>query len=115
MTGLHLYYGPDVATAPVELRKIGIRDCFAALGEGLEDFRAMPSYLAFVGAFYAAAGVALASFSSFANALHLVFPLASGFALIGPFVALGLYEMSRRRENGLALDWRDAFVVLRSP
>jgi uncharacterized membrane protein len=115
MSQLHLYFGPDAETAPVELRKIGIRDCFAALREGFEDFRAMPSYLAFVGAFYAAAGVALASFTSFASGLQLVFPLASGFALIGPFIALGLYEMSRRRENGQSLDWRDSFVVLRSP
>ena len=75
----------------------------------------MPTYPAFVGLFYGLAGVALVSLTSFGNALHLAFPLAAGFALVGPFVAVGLYEMSRRREQGLAATWRDAFAVLRSP
>jgi uncharacterized membrane protein len=75
----------------------------------------MPTYPIFVGLFYAVAGIALFAITSFGSALQLAFPLAAGFALIGPFVAIGLYEMSRRRERGLAVTWRDAFTVLRSP
>jgi uncharacterized membrane protein len=109
------YFGPDALSAAVKVRKIGPRDCFAALSEGFDDFLEMPTYPAFIGLFYALAGIALAALSEFGHALHLVFPLAAGFALVGPFVAVGLYEMSRRRESGKPATWRDALAVLRSP
>jgi uncharacterized membrane protein len=115
LSDFHVYIGRDALTARPVLRKLTPHDCFAALAEGFDDFRAMPSHVVFLGAIYALAGVVIASMSSFANALELVFPFAAGFALVGPFLALGLYEMSRRREMGRAVDWRDAFAVLRSP
>ena len=105
---------PDALPRPLKVRKIEPRDCFTALAEGFEDVLTMPTYPAFVGLFYALAGVTLVSLSSFANALQLAFPLAAGFALVGPFVAVGLYEMSRRRDLGLTATWRDAFAVRRS-
>ncbi len=114
-TTFQVYFGPRVFGTPLKVRKIEPRDCFAALAEGFDDVQAMPTYPAFLGLFYALAGVALVSMSSFANALHLAFPLAAGFALVGPFFAVGLYEMSRRRELGLTATWRDAFGALRSP
>ena len=114
-SAFHVYFGPHALDAPVTVRKIEPKDCFAALTEGFDDFMAMPTHPVFIGFFYALAGVVLVSLTSFANALHLVFPLAAGFALIGPFVAVGLYEMSRRREQGLPASWRDAFAVFRSP
>src|SRR5271169_1300617 len=115
LTDFHLYYGPDALTAPPQVRKIGPRDCFAALAEGFDDFLAMPSHVAFLGLFYVVAGLVLGSLSSLGGALQLLFPIASGFALVGPVVAIGLYELSRRRELGLSADWHDAFVVVRSP
>ena len=96
-SAFHVYFGPEALAAPPQVRPIGPHDCFSALREGFDDFLAMPTYPAFVGLFYAVAGIALVAMSSFTSALQLVFPLAAGFALIGPFVAIGLYEMSRRR------------------
>ena len=113
-SAFHVNFGPD-ALAPVELRKIGPRDCFAALREGLDDFVATPTHVAFLGLFYVLGGIALAALSSFGNALQLVFPFAAGFALVGPFFAVGLYELSRRRERGLPTALHDAFAVFRSP
>ena len=111
----HVYFGPHAFEAPIGVRRIGANDCFAALREGVEDFLATPTHPVFVGVAYALAGVALAALSSFASALHLIFPLAAGFALVGPFFAVGLYELSRRREAGRTASWRDAFAVFRSP
>ena len=114
-SAFHVYFGPEALTAPPKVRRIGPQDCFGALREGFDDFLAVPTYPAFVGLFYAVAGIALVAMSSFTSALQLIFPLAAGFALIGPFVAIGLYEMSRRRDRGLTVRGRDAFAVLRSP
>src|SRR5271163_1437068 len=114
-SALHVYFGPEALAAPPKVRSIGPRDCISALSEGFDDFLSMPTYPAFVGLFYAVAGIAVAAMSSFTSTLQLVFPLAAGFALIGPFVAIGLYEMSRRRERGLTVKGREAFAVFRSP
>src|SRR3974390_424395 len=109
--GFHINLGAHASAPPAQIRRLRNSDCFAALREGLDDFVSMPTYPGFVGLFYALSGVAIVSLSSVGNALHLVFPLAVGFALVGPFVAIGLYEMSRRRERGLETTWRNAFNV----
>ena len=60
----------------------------------------MPLYGLAFGALYAAGGIAILLCLTAFGLVYLAYPLAAGFALIGPFVAIGLYEVSRRREAG---------------
>jgi len=103
-----------VAELP-EVRRIEIADLKTALSNGLADFTAMPSHAIFLCLIYPIIGIALIRLALGADVLPLLFPLAAGFALIGPFAALGLYELSRRRERGLSTDPRHVLALRRSP
>ena len=107
--------GQDAAAEVPVIRRIEVKEIREALEKGVNDFLAMPSHVAFLALVYPLCGLVLAYATSDQNALQLLFPLASGFALVGPFVAVGPYEMSRRRELGLEISWKYAFNVLRSP
>lgn len=115
MANFHVYLGQDVRADLPVIRKVAPSDIKDALVKGFDDFRAMPSHLLFLALIYPLCGIVLAYVTSQQNLLQLLFPLASGFALVGPFAAIGLYEMSRRRELGLDTSWRHAFEVIRSP
>ncbi|HUB64904.1 MAG TPA: DUF2189 domain-containing protein [Methylocella sp.] len=104
----HTIARPEVSPAYPLIRKIGLQDLKQALTEGVDDFLAKPSHLVFLGLIYPIAGIWLVV----DNSLPLLFPLLSGFALIGPFAAIGLYEMSRCRELGLDTSWKHAFAVV---
>jgi len=97
------------------VRKIAAADIGAALVKGYDDFAAYRSDVLFLSGVYAVAGLVLARLAFRMNMLPMLFPLAAGFALIGPFAAVGLYEMSRKREQGAQVTWANAFDVLREP
>jgi uncharacterized membrane protein len=83
------------------VRSIGSSDLKEALAKGLDDFLAMPTFALFIVLIYPIIGLALLMIVFGYNLLSLIFPLAAGFPLIGPLAAIGLYELSRRRERGL--------------
>jgi uncharacterized membrane protein len=104
----------DRSAAPI-VRRIGVADLRLALAQGWEDFKANRTDVIFLCVIYPIVGLLLARLASGYGLLPLLFPLASGFALVGPVAAIGLNEISRRREAGETVRWVDAFQVLRAP
>jgi len=98
-----------------EVRRITVADLGDALRKGAGDVGALRDDVLFIGVIYPIAGIVLAAAASNYNLLQMLFPLASGFAIVGPVAATGLYEMSRRREQGEHVTWVDAFKVFASP
>ncbi len=103
------------AAALPTVRKLRVDDLKLALAQGVDDFWAMPTHTVFLGLIYPVAGLLLGSASFSNNFIPLLYPMAAGFALIGPIGAIWLYELSRRRELGLDTSWRHAFDVFHSP
>ncbi len=101
--------------APFTIRRISAADLKEVLLKGLRDFQACRTDVIFLCLIYPVIGIALVWLTFGYDMLPLLFPLASGFALVGPAAAVGLYEMSRRREQGHHVSWADAFSVIRSP
>jgi uncharacterized membrane protein len=97
------------------VRRITPTDLKAVLRQGFEDFGAYRTDVIFLCLLYPIVGLILARMIWGYGMVPLLFPLASGFALIAPFFAVGLYEMSRRREAGRNNGWSDAFGVATSP
>jgi len=115
MTALHILTGTEDFRARPVVRRIGVRDLKDALARGIDDFMAMPSHAAFLCLIYPLIGLLLGWLTFGRELFSLLYPLVSGFALLGPFAAIVLYELSRQRERGLAVDLTSAFGVLDSP
>lgn len=97
------------------VQRIEAADLRGVLVRGFSDFGAYRTDVIFLCLIYPVVGIVLARLTFGHEMLPLLFPLASGFALVGPIAAVGLYEMSRRREQGIRINWADAFGVVRSP
>ncbi len=95
--------------------RITVDDLADALRAGVDDFLAFRSDVIFLCILYPCAGLLLWRFASGYNLLHMAFPLAAGFAIVGPLFATGLYEMSRERERGAPVSWATTFSAFRSP
>lgn len=105
---------PAATTAPA-IRRIGIADLRLAVSRGIDDFLAAPTQIAFLCVIYPLVGFAAARLAVNGALMPLIYPAIAGLSLLGPLTAIGLYEISRRREAGEAVTWRDAFRALNAP
>jgi uncharacterized membrane protein len=97
---------------PVKINDIGFADVTAALADGWHDFLKAPLIGLFFGGIYAAGGIAIFLLLKVYHEPWWIIPIAVGFPLIGPFVAVGLYETSRRLEAGKPLDFSAILTVV---
>ena len=100
-------------TKPVpEIAELDFSDLKVALGKGWSDFRKAPIYGIIFGAIFAALGVVLyLQFVVWQSDISIV-PLAAGFPLIGPFVAVGMYEVSRLIEREESVSWMSVMQAI---
>ena len=114
--GEAVHHMQDKAHSPAPaVRRITNGDVWQSLRQGFSDFEAYRSDVIFLCATYALVGLVMARIAFGAALLPLLFPLASGFAIVGPLAAVGLYEMSRMREKGADVGWANVFDVLKAP
>ncbi|MEZ5681567.1 MAG: DUF2189 domain-containing protein [Erythrobacter sp.] len=88
-------------------------DLVAALAAGWQDFLAKPQYGLFFASFYSLLGAALYYLFMVSGEARWLVASVAGFPLLAPFAAVGLYEVSRRRELGLPMGWGDILGALR--
>ena len=95
-----------------EIAELDFSDLKVALGKGWSDFRKAPIYGIIFGAIFAALGVVLyLQFVVWQSDISIV-PLAAGFPLIGPFVAVGMYEVSRLIEREESVNWMSVMQAI---
>jgi len=103
------------AAQEIGVRTIGASDIYDAIKLGIADFKAKPSHLFLLGLIYPIAGSIGAAWAFGSDLLPLVLPIVGGYAIMGPFAAIILYRISRRREQGRDFPWSDAFTKLTGP
>jgi uncharacterized membrane protein len=96
---------------PMTVRTVGLLQPFVWLGRGARDLAANPGASLFYGVAMAGAGAAI--LLAVAQLPYLFAAAISGFLLVGPMLATGLYDLSRRREQGKPVKLADSMLAWR--
>jgi uncharacterized membrane protein len=104
-----------VDTSPIVVNRIGFDDLTLSLKQGFADFAASRTDVILLCIMYPIAGIVFSRLAVQMSLLPMVFPLLAGFALLGPVLASGTYNMSRVRERTGRASWTDAFAAFRAP
>jgi len=106
---------PKADISTLTINRITTQDLREVLHKGFDDFYARPTHVIFLCVIYPVVAILLIRAAFGYDMLPLIFPLISGFALVGPLAATGLYELSWRREKKEEYAWWHVFDVVRSP
>lgn len=98
---------------PQVVSDLAFGDLGKALAAGWRDFLAMPQYGMAFGGVYVLAGLLIGWVTVTGGNLTWLIPAIAGFPLVAPFIAVGLYEASRRRAAGEVLSARAVFGALK--
>src|SRR5262249_2919901 len=113
MPNLHVLTGAGESPTYPIIRKIGFAGLKDAAAKGIDDFWVMPTHVIFVAIIYPIVGLFLACMTFGYDVMALLFPLAAGFALIGPFAAIAPFELRRQRAKGGRVLWKHGLRGLR--
>jgi uncharacterized membrane protein len=106
-----------MAKAPIlwpSINRVETGDILDCIEAGLRDFKTAPKFGLFFGFVFAVAGWSIIALLTQFHLPYLAYPLATGFALVAPFAAAGLYDVSRKLERGEPLDWSGVLGAVRS-
>lgn len=102
---------PEASPRP-DIAEISISTLKTAMGRGFADFRKAPMFGLFFAATYVIAGWIMTWITMATGQSYWLVLAVFGFPLVGPFVAIGLYEVSHRIEAGLPLEWSEVLGVI---
>lgn len=103
---------PPAASAVPSINTLTSQDLRASFAAGWQDLKVAPVYGLVFASVYVAGGWALYLFLAVTGQIWWALPITLGFPLLGPFAAVGLYEVSRRLEQGEALTWGGVMGVV---